>query len=458
VPRTHAARIRAFSRAVDDAAAERAERFAWGTLVASPSLRDVYDANFLRLERSRRGGRSLAGLADELQADLFHRKVVADRSGARLEPDFRELGWTATTHLVMALRRAPDRRVDTSMIRERSLDDLARIRRETSLRDHNDPGLADRLLEAKRRVAQATRMRNFVALAGRRIAAYCELRSDGRVAQIEDVNTLEEFRGRGLGRALVQHVADEAVRDHEIVFLEALARDWPRKLYAKLGFDVVDERHLFLRLPHPLTGLRVNTPRLELRLATNAELHELAQVARSGIHPPEEMPFATAWTDSAAAPRFVEDVVAFHEGLLAAWRRNSWTLNLVAFHDGRPIGSQGATGRSFARTRRVDTGSWLGSAWQRRGLGTEMRAAILELAFRGLGAREAWSGALDGNEASRRVSDKLGYVVAGDEWHRPRGERVHGVSLVRRRRGWSSPVPVEITGLAPLRHLFGLDD
>ena len=42
----------------------------------------------------------------------------------------------------------------------------------------------------------------------------------------------------------------------------------------------------------PLHALRVRTPRLELRLPTEAELVELYEVAAAGIHPPEEMPFA----------------------------------------------------------------------------------------------------------------------------------------------------------------------
>ena len=53
---------------------------------------------------------------------------------------------------------------------------------------------------------------------------------------------MRAYRGRGLGRAIVQHALDEARRDHDVVFLEALADDWPRLLYAKLGFDVVDRR------------------------------------------------------------------------------------------------------------------------------------------------------------------------------------------------------------------------
>jgi len=49
------------------------------------------------------------------------------------------------------------------------------------------------------------------------------------------------------------------------------------------------------------------------------------------------------------------------------------------------------------------------------GLGTEARAAILALAFDGLGADAAESGYFEGNAASARVSEKLGYRIWGNE-------------------------------------------
>ena len=61
-------------------------------------------------------------------------------------------------------------------------------------------------------------------------------------------------------------------------------------------------------------------------------------------------------------------------------------LNLITFLGSRPIGTQGINAEKFAETREVTTGSWLGAPYQRHGLGTEQRAAVLELAFRGLGA------------------------------------------------------------------------
>jgi hypothetical protein len=89
----------------------------------------------------------------------------------------------------------------------------------------------------------------------------------------------------------------------------------------------------------PLYGLRLATPRLELRLGSRAELEALAEVARAGIHPPDEMPFAVPWTDASGDPSFVTDFVAHHEQALEAWTPAAWSLNLLVFHDGAPVGS-----------------------------------------------------------------------------------------------------------------------
>ena len=83
-----------------------------------------------------------------------------------------------------------------------------------------------------------------------------------------------------------------------------------------------------------------------------------------------------------------------------------------------------------------------------------MRAAVLELAFRGLGAVAATSGAMDVNISSRRVSEKLGYRIAGRGVVSPRGTPVPHLDLRIERDDWRSPVPVEIEGLAPCLHLF----
>jgi RimJ/RimL family protein N-acetyltransferase len=206
----------------------------------------------------------------------------------------------------------------------------------------------------------------------------------------------------------------------------------------------------------PLYGLRLRTPRLELRLGSREELVELGELAREGIHPPEEMPFEVPWTDRTSEPTFIDDVVAYHEETLAAWQPDRWSLNLLTFFEGRPIGSQSMRAVNFSDERTVDTGSWLGQAFQRRGLGTEMRTAVLELAFRHLDARAATSGSVLGNESSKRVSEKLGYTIVGTSTIAPRGEPVLKYDLRIDRDEWRPPIPVAIEGTDGCLGLFGL--
>jgi RimJ/RimL family protein N-acetyltransferase len=201
----------------------------------------------------------------------------------------------------------------------------------------------------------------------------------------------------------------------------------------------------------PLWSIRVRTPRLELRLPSQEELVELFSVAEAGIHPPEEMPFYVPWTDDLHLDAFL----AFHRGAWEGWQRENWSLNLVTFLDGKPIGSQGIDGEDFATRREVVTGSWLGAPFQGKGLGTEQRAAVLELAFSGLGAEAAVSGSFDHNVKSQRVSEKLGYRLTGKRTMESRGAAVEHYDYRLDRGDWISPVEVEIRGLAPALPLFG---
>jgi RimJ/RimL family protein N-acetyltransferase len=448
-------RIHAFRAALQDAAAEQRIPATHGVGLFAPSVREVYDMNYVRAEQFAPAEELIAD-AERLMDDYFHKRVILERADAPTASGFRAHGWTVVPHLIMALTRAPDRRVDTSIVREVSFEELTAARREVTVGEPwGDDEISALLDDAKRLIMRAVPTRFFAALADGDIAAYCEVRSDGTVAQVEDVNTLPRFRRRGLGRAVVQHAVDEARATSEIVYLEALAEDWPRELYAKLGFDVVGERHFNTLFPHPLTRLRVRTPRLELRLGTRAELRALHELAQRGIHDPGRMPFEVAWTDDSDRPGFVEDAIEHHQAATRDWQPENWRLSLIAFHRGRPIGVQTIRGERFAERRSVDTGSWLGREFQGMGLGTEMRAAALYLAFGGLGAALATSGAIDGNPQSLGVSRKLGYEVVGSRLVSPRGVPVEHTDLELRSEDFRSPMPVELVALAPLLPLFG---
>ena len=209
----------------------------------------------------------------------------------------------------------------------------------------------------------------------------------------------------------------------------------------------------------PLYGLRLRTDRLELRWPDEDELVALAQVAQRGVHDPAEMPFVVPWTDRLGEPDFIDQFVGFHTGLRHDWSPADWSLELGVWAADEPIGVQGVVGHDYWRRREVKTGSWLAQDFHGRGFGTEMRAAVLELAFRGLGADAALSSTLEGAEASMRVSQKLGYVSDGESWVEVRGQRRLDRHLRLTRDAWidRERISVRISGLEPCFPLFGLD-
>jgi RimJ/RimL family protein N-acetyltransferase len=206
----------------------------------------------------------------------------------------------------------------------------------------------------------------------------------------------------------------------------------------------------------PIFGLRIRSERLVLRLPTDDDILALIDVAKAGIHPPDEMPFGVAWSVE-PSPAFERGFVQHHWGVRASWTPQSWMLNLLVELDGRPIGSQSIGAKDFAIHRIVDTGSWLGRAFQSRGLGKEMRGAVLALAFDGLGARVAESAAFVDNAASNGVSRSLGYEDNGIGALAPQGVSRESQRFRMTVEGWRSRPrpPVEIEGLEPCRALFG---
>jgi predicted GNAT family acetyltransferase len=100
---------------------------------------------------------------------------------------------------------------------------------------------------------EAIGARFYAAYDSGEIAATCELYSDGSTAQIEAVITLEQHRNKGLGSAVVLAALDVAQSEgHDFVFLIADDDDWPKELYAKLGFDPIGRTFFnFIRSPKP---------------------------------------------------------------------------------------------------------------------------------------------------------------------------------------------------------------
>lgn len=242
-----------FVRALDERWATETIPFRYGTALFNAALPELWDWNFLRVEDPNATAETLTAEAERLHAAAGHRhrKLWFDDSetGARLEPSLRGANWTIQRLLVMAHRRAPDRE-PSETAEEVGEETLRPARAELSRRQPwGNTDAVRQVLDAKRMKA-ALGARFFTVRVDGAPASFCDLYSNGRVAQIEDVVTLPQHRGRGLASALLLHTIRVA-RDsgHEIVFLTTDEQDWPQELYSRLGFDSVGRFYGFLRTP-----------------------------------------------------------------------------------------------------------------------------------------------------------------------------------------------------------------
>jgi RimJ/RimL family protein N-acetyltransferase len=162
----------------------------------------------------------------------------------------------------------------------------------------------------------------------------------------------------------------------------------------------------------PLFGLRVETPRLTLRYPDDDDIATLAELAAKGVHDPRWMPFSFPWTD-VAPPLQQRQSMQYVWRTRAEWQPEQWHLPMAVVVDDQVVGVQALLAEHFAVLRTVSTGSWLGRIYQGKGIGTEMRAAILHAAFAGIGAEHALTRAFIDNDASLAVTRRLGYHESG---------------------------------------------
>lgn len=207
----------------------------------------------------------------------------------------------------------------------------------------------------------------------------------------------------------------------------------------------------------PLFNLRVRTPDLELRLPDQAEIAELADLAARGVHGPGERPFFAAWGDG-SPEALGRTVLQRYWAALGGWQSDGWTLDLAAFLNGRPVGVQSMRGDDYGVLREIRSWSWLGIGHHGRGLGTQMRAGMLHLAFEGLGCESATSTSFLDNHASRGVTRKLGYREDGITRDTTDGQVFVSQRFRLTREDWTA---VErpgyaISGLESCREWFGV--
>jgi RimJ/RimL family protein N-acetyltransferase len=207
----------------------------------------------------------------------------------------------------------------------------------------------------------------------------------------------------------------------------------------------------------PLYGLRIRTPLVELRLPTLEDLAALAALGAEGIDGPED-PHAfqvSGWTRQ-PSPGFERTLLQYHWRTLTDWDPWHWQFTPVVIHAGQVVGTEDAGAEDFPIARSVSIDSWLGRAYQGRGLGREMQQAILHLAFAGLGARAVYSSAWEENTASLHISRSLGYRPNGTALRARGNEAAVHINMVLDRSDWEPHRrdDIEITGLEACTEFF----
>lgn len=99
------------------------------------------------------------------------------------------------------------------------------------------PGALDQLSEVNRREGELWGETVLGIREAGEPVAFTKSRSHGDVGWVEDVYTVPEARRKGYARLLVSRAASIARRaNHRFTFIIADDNDWPKHLYAELGF------------------------------------------------------------------------------------------------------------------------------------------------------------------------------------------------------------------------------
>jgi ribosomal protein S18 acetylase RimI-like enzyme len=231
-----------------DMGGTREEQSPFGTAVYTDELPRRLDGNYFRLERDAEPTEVVAE-AKRLERLLIF--VPDPELGGRLAPWFEEQGWRIDRHLVMAQLREPQKTADLSLMRELEEEALRPARRRLlEGQPWAKPEVVEQLFQAKALIGDRVTARFFGIELDSEVVSYADLYMDGADAQIEDLGTLPEHRGKGYATAVILGAIEQArASGADFVFLVADAEDWPKALYRKLGFDELGHYTKFFAPP-----------------------------------------------------------------------------------------------------------------------------------------------------------------------------------------------------------------
>ncbi|MBM6590444.1 GNAT family N-acetyltransferase [Brevibacterium sp. RIT 803] len=197
---------------------------------------------------------------------------------------------------------------------------------------------------------------------------------------------------------------------------------------------------------------------MELSPVRESDYPELAVIANGGVRRDDRPVFLINW-DSGSREEIARSIAQYQWSTRANFRVDEWTVEFTVRIDGRAVGVQGVSSKDFVRTRSVSTGSWLALHEQGKGYGTQMRRTIVTAFTDHFDAAAFHSEYFEGNDASRRVSEKLGYspngvktTIAQDGLAHPEHHMILAASDIVR-----GPDPIQVAGAEVVRRFLGLD-
>jgi len=249
---TELERVVAFHRYLEERCSDRIFPSHIATGLLNSELPLVHDRNYLRVEDEAASASELASFADRLlgAAGIRHRKVFTEsaEAGERMAPQFTRLGWKTGRLIVMAHAGAVEEE-PLPVVAEVDSDSMLPFwRKDIALWRPGEKERGRQLVQENVLVAAQIDARFFVRRVDGKVVSACHLYSRGATAQIERVSTLPDYRNRGLASSVVSLAVAEARRaGHDLIWLLAEEDDWPKALYAKMGFSPIGRLYSFKR-------------------------------------------------------------------------------------------------------------------------------------------------------------------------------------------------------------------
>ena len=235
-------RIAAFETRVDREAAESVRAWDFGTVLLSPSMPQVWNANYFRVDEDADvSTTALAATARRIAVDAGLRHVAfnaSERQAEALWPELEPLGYDRTRHLYLALRDHPD--PPAHDVVEVTAGDVVESRAEGTREFF--PGnheLVEELAELDRRLDRTIGGRWFAVREGDDVVSRAWLMQRDGIGQVEDVLTTRAKRGHGYARSVVSAAALASLdAGDELTFIVVDAGDLAvTRLYRSIGFE-----------------------------------------------------------------------------------------------------------------------------------------------------------------------------------------------------------------------------